>query len=105
MRAGELRHRVTIQQKSVVRGTYGEEDVAWTDVATVWGSVEPLQGREFIEAKQTQAEITTRIRIRYRSGISPEMRAVWDGHIYDIEAVIDVGGRKRELQLMCTEVT
>jgi len=104
VRAGELRHRVTIQQKSVVRDTYGEEDVTWTDVATVWGSVEPLQGREFIEAKQTQAEITTRIRIRYRSGISPEMRAVWDGHTYDLEAVIDVGGRKRELHLMCTEV-
>ena len=104
MRAGDLRHRVTIQQKSVVRDTYGEEDVTWTDVATVWGSVEPLQGREFIEAKQTQAEITTRIRMRYRSGILPEMRAVWDGHIYDIEAVIDVGGRKRELHLMCTEV-
>jgi len=105
VRAGELRHRVTIQQKSVVRDSYGEEDVTWTNVATVWGSVEPLQGREFIEAKQTQAEITTRIRIRYRSSISPEMRVVWDGHIYDIEAVIDVGGRKRELQLMCTEVT
>jgi SPP1 family predicted phage head-tail adaptor len=104
MRAGRLRHRITIQEKSVSRNTYGEEQISWVDVATVWGAVEPLRGDEFIESARAGAEVTTRIVIRYRSGIQPEMRVVYGSHVYDVVAVIDVDGRGRELQLMCREV-
>lgn len=104
MRAGQLRQRVTIQEKSVTRNSYGEEVITWSDVATVWASVEPLSGREFLDAQRAGAEVTTRIRIRYRSGIAPEMRVTYGDHVYDIKAVIDVEERHREIQLMCREV-
>ena len=105
MRAGLLRHRVTIQEKGTVeRNSYGEEVITWAEVDTVWGSVEPLLGKEFLAAKREGAEVTTRIRIRYRSGITPTMRVVWGSHTYDIESVVEVEGRGRELQLMCREV-
>jgi len=108
MRAGELRHRVTIQEKSVTRNSYGEEVITWGDVATVWAAVEPLargpRGREFIEAQRAGAEITTLIRMRYRSGIAPEMRVVYGSHTYDIKSVVHVEERQRELHLMCREV-
>jgi SPP1 family predicted phage head-tail adaptor len=98
-----MRHRVTIQQKAPTRDTFGGEVEAWNAVATVWASVEPLQGREFLEARQLQAEVTTRIRIRYRAGIVPQMRVVWGSHFYDVQAVIETEARRRELQLMCIE--
>ena len=104
MRAGDLRHRVTIQEKQVTKNSYGEEVITWQDVATVWAAVEPLRGREFLEAQRAGAEVTTRIRIRHRDGIRPEMRVVRGSQIYDIEAVINVGGRGRELHLMCKEL-
>ena len=104
MRAGQLRHRVTIQQKSVARNSYGEEVITWADVDTVWASVEPLRGREFIEMRRAGAEVTTRIRMRYRSGIAPEMRVVYGSHTYDIKSVVHVEERQRELHLMCREV-
>ncbi len=104
MRAGQLRHRVTIQQKSVTQNGYGEEVITWQDVATVWAAIEPLQGREYLEGKQVQAEVTTRIRIRYRSGIQPEMRVTWGSHAYDVQAVIEPESRKKELVLMCREI-
>lgn len=104
MRAGDLRHRVTIQEKQVTKNSYGEEVITWQDVATVWAAVEPLRGREFLEAQRAGAEVTTRIRIRHRDGIRPEMRVVQGNHTYDIKAVLDVGGRGRELHLMCREV-
>ncbi len=104
MRAGQLRHRVTIQQKIISQNSFGEEVVTWSDVATVWAAVEPLRGQEFIEARQAEAEITARIRMRYRSDVRPDMRVVWGTHTYDVLAVIDVAGRGRELQLMCREI-
>ena len=103
MKAGKLRHRVTIKQKSVSRDSYGAEDITWQVVATVWAAVEPLQGREFIDGKQLQAERTTRIRIRYRSGVAPEMRVVFGSHVYDVQSVIEPETRNRELVLMCKE--
>jgi SPP1 family predicted phage head-tail adaptor len=105
MRAGRLRHRVTIQRRLDVRDTYG--DVAggdWEDVASVWAAVEPLRGREFAELQRAGAEVTTRVVMRYRSGIEPQMRVKYGAHVYDIESVINVDERDRELQLMCREV-
>lgn len=105
MQAGGLRHRVTIQDSSdPARDTYGAEIDVWADVATVWAVVEPLQGREFFDAQATNAETTTRIRLRYREGIVPEMRVTWGNHIYDILSVIEVGSERRELHLMCREL-
>lgn len=105
VRSGELRHRVTIQQKTTAQDTYGQPIETWTNVATVWASIEDLRGREFIEARQVPAaEITTRVRIRYRTGIEPTMRVIYGSRTLEITAVIDPDGRKRELELMCQEV-
>ena len=103
MRAGELRNRITIQSKTVVQNTFGEEDITWTEFATVWAAIEPLRGREFLDAQMASAEVTTKITIRQRDGISPEMRVVHGSIIYNIRAVIHVETRQREMQLMCQE--
>lgn len=104
MNAGKLRHRVTIQDPQSARDTFGAEIVNYVDVATVWAAVDPLQGREFFDAQADNAEVTTRIRIRYRSGIKPTMRVVWGDHEYDIRSVIEIESRRRELHLMCREL-
>jgi len=104
MRAGRLRQRVTIQGKVVTQDTYGAEEITWTDVVTVWAAVEPLRGREFLEAQREGAEVTTRIVMRYRASVTPEMRVVFGDHTYDVLSVIQVEERRRELQLMCREL-
>ena len=104
MKAGPLRQRVTIQEKSASQNTYGEEVITWTDLATVWAAVEPLTGREFLEGKQITAEVSTRIRIRYRSGITPEMRVEFGSIVYDIHSIIHLEEREREIHLICQEI-
>ena len=104
MKAGELRHRVTLQEATETRDTTGAIVTVYVDRATVWGAVEPLTGREFFQAQAVNAETTTRIRIRYWQGIVPKMRATWDGHTYDIQEVREVESRRRELHLMCKEL-
>lgn len=108
MRAGRLRHRLTFQDKAVSRDAYGEEDIVWTDVFTVWGSVEPIMGREYLDQRQMQAETTHRIRIRYHDQIKPSMRVTYDldsrpAVTLEIESIIEPFVRGTEMQLMCKE--
>lgn len=104
MRSGELRHRVTIQHKVATQNAYGEEIIDWQTWKTAWAAVEPLTGREFMDAERAGAEVTHRIRIRQRDGLLPSMRVSWDSRLFDIESVLNLEERDREMQLMCREV-
>lgn len=102
MRAGRLRHSVTLQSKSVSRDAAGGESIMWTTFATVWAEVQPLSGREYVAMRQAQADVAVRVRMRYVAGVNPAMRVVHGSAIYNVLEVIDVWGRQRELELMCT---
>lgn len=102
--AGRLRHRITIQAyREVGRTRFNEPIMDWCDVARVWASVEPISGREYWASAQVQSEVTHRIRIRYRPGIKPTMRVLYQGREFEIESVIDYQARHEFLQLMCKE--
>lgn len=89
MKAGSLRHRITIQKPvSGQNPDTGATTTTWEEVAQVWASVEPLSVREFIAAKAGQSEVTARIVMRYRSGIDATMRILFRGQIYNIEGVL-----------------
>ena len=103
MRSGELRHKITIQAKGITQNEFGEPVETWSDVATVWASVQPLAGREYFQAQQVKADITLRVRMRYRSGIQPAMRLLFESRVFEIQAVIDPDERHRELELLCAE--
>ncbi len=101
MNAGKLRHQVTIKKPTETQNSYGEPEVRWQDIATVWAQVEPLRGREYFASKQTVAEIEARITIRYRSDVTAKMKVTKGADDYLIETIINVMERNRELQLMC----
>jgi SPP1 family predicted phage head-tail adaptor len=103
MQAGKLRHRIVIQEKSVTRDEYNAEVITWTEVDTVWASVEPLSGREFLEGRLVEATVSHRITIRYLSGITPEMRVLWGSRVFDVEAILNIEERDKMMVLMCQE--
>lgn len=86
--AGDLRHRVLIQQQVTTRDDDGVSHTTWVDVAAVWASVEPLSAREFIQSGQTQAAVTARITIRYRAGLQASMRILHRGQVYNIAGLL-----------------
>lgn len=104
MRSGALRQRITIQQKSVTRNSFGEEIVTWPTFATRWAEVTPVSGREFIEQSRGEAAVSHRVRIRYTAGVKPQMRVLFEGRILSIEAVLNQQEANREQVLMCTEL-
>lgn len=101
-----LNKRITIQQltaDSPAQDDYGEPSNTWTEFATVWAAVEPIQGREFWAQQQVQSEVKVRVRTRYISGVLPNMRISYGSRILDIVEVIDPQEKHEELQLMCSE--
>jgi SPP1 family predicted phage head-tail adaptor len=103
---GERRHRVVFQRATVTQDAFGEPDQSWASLCTSWALVQPLKGAEKFAAMQVQADVDTRIVTRYRSELSdlgPKDRATWDGHTYDIKAVIRRDHRDIELEILARE--
>jgi SPP1 family predicted phage head-tail adaptor len=103
VKIGNLRHRITIEQAAVAQDTDGAVLESWSTYAMVQASIEPISGREYFAAQSTQADVTHRIIVRYRSGITPKMRVNHGSRIFDILSVININERNRELHLMCRE--
>lgn len=109
MRVGKLRHRLTIQHKtetSPQRTATGAPATAWTDLATVYGSLETLSGRRLEVAQATWPQATGESLIRYRGEVwdadtsSRPMRISFGDRYYPIGKVIDTDGRKKELRIL-----
>lgn len=106
MKIGRLDKRITIQSSQETRIPGGKIEEVWTELVTVWASIEPLRGREFFAAAAVNAEETIRIRIRYRQGITSGMRIVYGLRTFLITSPpIDPFEKHKELELMCKEVT
>jgi SPP1 family predicted phage head-tail adaptor len=103
MKAGKLRHRITIQKATEAPNEYGEMVPTWGTFATVSAAVEPLRGQELWAAQAQQARVTTRIRIRYLTGITPKMRILFGAKTYLIDAIIDEEERHVSMQFMAEE--
>lgn len=101
--SSHLNRRITLQQRSASKDSFGQESTNWTDYLTCWARIEPLSGRELIAAQAQQAETTHEIVIRYRPGIVPAMRAVYQGRIFNVLSVIDPEMAHAALQLQCSE--
>lgn len=101
LNAGQLDQRITLQSRVAGVDALGQEAVTWSDVATVWAQAQPLRGREFFAAGQTQSEVAIRFRIRHRDDVTSTMRVLWRGVAHDVESVIELAGAQTALELMC----
>lgn len=105
MRASRLRHRMVLQEKgTVTQSASGQEEFTWVDVAILPSEARPTSGREVLRNGVSLALATTIVSTRYRAGVKPQMRLLWGDRTLGIEQAIDVDGRGRELELLCTEV-
>ena len=104
MQAGKLRHRIELQTSTDSQNATGENIQSWAKTADLWASIEDLSGRELLLAQQVEAEVTTRVVIRYRAGVTAKQRIVSGSRTLEIESVIDSEGRERRLELLCKEL-
>lgn len=101
--AGLCRYLVTIEELTGAQDSTGQELPNWQTFATAWASIEGLSGNERQVVNQIFATASTRIRMRFVDGITPKMRITYSGRHFDILDSSDPDGRRRYLELICTE--
>ncbi len=102
--AGQLRQVVELQYPSRVASGHGDYTPTWTTKATVRALIEPLGGREFFAADERQAEITTRITIRFYKTVTARWRVKHGNVLYDIKQIMNRQTTDRFLMLLCEEM-
>lgn len=110
MRAGILRERLTIVQDTRPGDSHGGGGASVpTTLATVWGSVLPLNTAERLQAAALGSNVSYQVEIRYRADLTPKMRLLWTPFqstvtkTLQIHGVTDPDNRRTRLLLDCAE--
>jgi len=103
MRAGDLTHRLTLEQR--VQAASGTSTLAttYTTVATVWGSVRGTKPAEYIDQIQVGEGPTHRMLIRYRSAVDFDHIST-STRRWKVRGSRDPDGRRDMLEIMAEEV-
>lgn len=103
MEAGELRHQISHQQGTSVRS--GLDTVTtFNTVATIWGSIKKLSGREVERAKQIHSEAEFQFRFRYFSTLNVKDRLVFNERTFEVLDIDNIEERNIELLVLAKEV-
>ena len=102
LRGGDLNKRVRIERPTPDEAADGAGSGSWELVTEVWAQVQdmlPSRGERIAEGV-TVSNRPARVRIRYRTGITPEMRIVHGGRIMQIVAGPAELGRRVALEMV-----
>lgn len=106
--AGALRHRITFERFDGTIDQFGDpkvrDDTNWDAVCAVWAAIDPVSGKEFYAAQQSQSQVTHKITIRYRSGLNTAMRIKFGTRKFHIVSIIDWEERHERMLIMATEM-
>lgn len=109
MRAGQLRHKLEIQEpvEAPSASTGATVPMSWRFFADVWADVSPVSGSERFIAAQLVATASHTIRMRWLDGVTVAMRAVLgqgdSARVFNFTSVQSFRERNRELVIAATE--
>jgi SPP1 family predicted phage head-tail adaptor len=113
VRAGDLRRRITIEQATDVVSLRGGVSSSWATYVASWARIELLTGRgatvrEVEAARSRFGELTHKITMRYRAGITDKMRVNFTRtgdptRYFDIRGVVDPDENRHVLELWVWE--
>lgn len=101
MQSGTLREKLILQVAGTSRDALGGEIISWGDVATLWGRVDAITGREVHAAQQIHAEVTLRVQIRHRTDVTAGNRLLWGTTVLAIHAVLP-DTQRHMITLLCS---
>ena len=99
---GSRRRFITLQRPVVTRDSFGSVISTWVDVDRVWAGLTEQRGKErFVPG----AAVVVALRyatfdIAYRADVSELWRMIYDGKVWGILGIAEVG-RRRSTQLIC----
>ena len=103
MRAGRLRHLLTVQSASHAQDDMNEDIETWSDAGTTYGDIQPGDGRKYVKGEQNVHEISHEITIRYYSGLTQAHRLKFGSRVFNIVRVLNIGERNIKTMVLCKE--
>jgi SPP1 family predicted phage head-tail adaptor len=103
MQAGKLDRKIVIQESTQGQTAAGEVTNSISTHATVWANVRQVAGREPFRGEREIAQADTIFKIRYLSTVTPKMQISYNGLIYNIISINELG--RREAMEIMTQVT
>jgi SPP1 family predicted phage head-tail adaptor len=103
MQVGKLNKRVQIISQKAQTDNLGFDMLQDAVYCTCWASIEPASGKVFYEMERKADTEYSKITIRWRPGITHDMKVKYQDHLYDIDTIVDPYMRHESLELYCTE--
>lgn len=108
MRAGDLRHRITLQIRKSEPDELNQPSLEWRDLCAISAGIQPMTARERMVAQANQSELTHLVVIRWQSQFSDPrymatLRIKYGNRIFNIQGSIDPDERHKSLELSCSE--
>ena len=82
---------------------YGFDTQTDVVVYRCWASIEPARGKVFYEMDRKADTEYSKITIRWRPGVTHDMKVKYQNHLYDIDTIVDPYMRHEALELYCME--
>jgi len=105
MRISDLRKRITLQSETPTTDSAGGYALVWTNVLMAWAEIKPTSGQKIFVDGHLEGHITHRVTLRYQSGITTDMRMIYNGRTFNIRAVLNSNESNRTLELLVEEGT
>ena len=102
--AGSLNKRIDIKKPATTQDDYGQPDIKWELVKSIWAGINPISGKEFIQGLAEQSQVTHRIIVRDGAGIDPNMRVYFGSRIFEIIAVLNEAEADTRYTIMAKEL-
>lgn len=93
MRTGLLRYQITLLQKGTVKDSYGAVKAEYTPYKTVKAALISQSGNKVTDNNEVFNIKSKDFQIRYNSLVSESMRIDFNGEIYKILSISEVGFR------------
>jgi SPP1 family predicted phage head-tail adaptor len=111
MRSGDLRHAITIQEKTSTDDGMGGFTHTWSDLYPCRAAIWPIRATERLDAMKLELSVDHRIRIRHPKSISitADMRIKWHDHVtgadkyFNIVSILNPDKRNVMLEFLATE--
>jgi SPP1 family predicted phage head-tail adaptor len=97
MISGPRDRRIVIERRTYTLDGFGGEVVTWTNIGHRWASSLPVKDGERFGNAEAIATITHRFQILWdatAAQIDPTYRVLFDGRLYDVVAVKEIGRRE-----------
>lgn len=104
IRAGTLRTRLVLEEEVRTDDGQGGAALSFRPLCHVWADLRSANTRAGMEAKKLNPKLTHLVRLRYRPGITPDMRFVLGTRAFRIDSVVDPDDTRTVLEAWCEEL-